>query len=375
MPTYLSNLDLTTEATPALRLQVQASCLYQWLTFINGFSIVEESSVGVWDSTEYSGSDGSINGVTPQQFYSVNDAFNAASVGKYIAILDSTNPSNSHIGRITAYVSATQVTLDSSAVLDISSPDVEFRVFDASGSPPLPSDYFVIGNPAPNVPWQARCTLGSSLSWDLGFIGGWNTATSSWDLPVSAPVLGDDDSSRLFCVADPLAGYFFVWTERTGGSASDRNAYWLGSISPFHSPEEPGIPSDNSYSAVLGTQGAAVPTNLSLDTSLFSSLSVGAALGPSLSVVPLYIAQKRFLSTGTAPMDSVNWATNPFSLEVDDYDAVVFHQGATSSFRGKIPGMRILNSGVPNRTSVSGNATYVLGNGIGSVWSGKVPQP
>tara|TARA_R100001079_G_scaffold12482_1_gene6109 strand:- start:3643 stop:4788 length:1146 start_codon:yes stop_codon:yes gene_type:complete len=378
--THLHNFDTTTAATPpAIRYRVQAHALYHWLVNVNQFTLVEASGAN-WGTSVYTASDGIVNAATPQQFYSSTGVFDATFVDKFISIRDITNPTNSFVARITAVPSATQVTLDSSALLNVSSTGVDFIVFDAASSPPSAGDYFVIQNPATDVvPWQARCLVRAGaplcLEWELGFIGGWNTGTSSWDLPVSTGHYMHDTVAQTFCVADPDVGYFYAWSEDTGGVASDRNAVWVGSLSPFHSPSDPGVPKDTSYSAIFGTSLASPSSNLSRDTSVSSNFVVGEMLDDTLSVIPVYVAQKRLLSSGNDMMSDPAASVNPFSSQQDDYDAVVFHRSPNQAWRGRVPGLRILNDAILNRTPLNSNNTYSLGSGIGSVWNGKAPLP
>ena len=311
--THLHNFDTTTAATPpAIRYRVQAHALYHWLVNVNQFTLVEASGAN-WGTSVYTASDGIVNAATPQQFYSSTGVFDATFVDKFISIRDITNPTNSFVARITAVPSATQVTLDSSALLNVSSTGVDFIVFDAASSPPSAGDYFVIQNPATDV------------------------------VP--------------------------------GGVASDRNAVWVGSLSPFHSPSDPGVPKDTSYSAIFGTSLASPSSNLSRDTSVSSNFVVGEMLDDTLSVIPVYVAQKRLLSSGNDMMSDPAASVNPFSSQQDDYDAVVFHRSPNQAWRGRVPGLRILNDAILNRTPLNSNNTYSLGSGIGSVWNGKAPLP
>lgn len=377
---HLHNFDTLAAVIPAAqRYQVQAHALFHWLTYVNGFTLVEASGAN-WSTLVYSAADGIVNSATPQQFYSANPTFNATFVDQFIAIRDTTNPSNCFVARITSFVSPTQITLDSSAILNVNATDVEFIVFDSVAAPPNPGDYFVIQNPvADGVPWQARCIVRSvaplSLEWELGFIGGWNTTTSMFDLPVSTGHYMHDTVAQTFCVADAEVGYFYLWSEDTGGIASNRNAIWLGQLSPFHAPAELGVPKDTQFSAIFGTSLAAPATNLSRDTTVAANFVVGEMLDDTLATIPVYIAQKRLLSSGNDLMANVATSINPFSSQQDDYDAIAFHRAPNQAWRGRVPGLRLLNDFILNRTPLNSNNTYVLGFGLGVVWNGKAPLP
>lgn len=377
---HLSNFDTTTGAiTPGEEYQVQGLALFHWLTFCNSFTLIEANGSN-WSTLDYSASDGVINSSTPQAFYSASSTFDGTFVDKWIAIRDTTNPVNCFVARITAFVSPTQVTLDASAVFNTDATAVDFRVFDAAGSPPAAGDYFVIENPVSDgVPWQARCIVRSgaplSLEWELGFIGGWNTGTSMWDLQESTGHFMHTTVAQTFCVADDESGYFFVWSEDVGGAGSNRNAIWIGQLSPFHSPAETGVPKDTGYAAIFGTSAAAPASNLDRDTTTAANFVVGEMLDDALNVIPVYIAQKRSLATGNDIMAAAAAATNPFSSLEDDYDAIAFHRSPDQAWRGRVPGVRILNDNIANRTPLNSNNSYVLGAGLGTVWNGKAPLP
>ena len=215
---HLHNFDTLAGVIPApQRYQVQAHALFHWLTFVNGFTLVEDNGAN-WSPLTFSGTDGIINAANPQDFFTAGANFDATFVDKHIAIRDAVNPTNCFVARITAFVSPTQVTLDASTIFNVSATDVEYRVFDSIAAPPAAGDYFVIQNTAPGgVPWQARCIIRNaaplSLEWELGFIGGWNTGTSSFDLPVSTAHYMHDTVGQTFCVADAEVGYVYLWSE------------------------------------------------------------------------------------------------------------------------------------------------------------------
>lgn len=378
---HLHNFDTTAGVIPAGdRYKVQAHALFHWLTYVNGFTLVEANGAN-WSTLVHSAADGVINSASPQQFFTASATFDASFVDQHIAIRDTANPTNCFVARITAFISATQVTLDSSAVLDVSATNVDFRVFDAIAAPPAIGDYFVIENPATsNVAWQARCIVRSgaplSLEWEFGFIGGWNVGGVTWDLPVSTSHYMHTDIAQTFCVADAEVGWFFVWSETApGGVAASRNAVWLGVLSPFHSPAEIGVPKDSAFTAIFGTSLAAPASNLSRDTTVSANFVVGEMIDDVLTVIPVYVAQKRLLSSATDMLAVAAASINPFSGLQDDYDAVAFHRASDQAWRGRVPGLRTLNDVIANRTPLNTNLTYVLGSGLGVVWDGKSPLP
>lgn len=365
--------------TPTSTHQVQAHVLYHWLSFVNEFTVVEANGLN-WGTLFFSGSTGVVNSSTPQAFYDSNPVFDATFVGKHLAIRDSLNPTNCHIAEITAFISPTRVNLDSTAVLDVDSSNVEYIVFDTA-VPPSNGDFFVLQNTATSGPrWQCRCIVNAvptALEFELGFSGGWDVGTSSWLLPVSTSHWFPSSVSRTFCVADSQAGYVLAWSEGPpGGAASARNAIWFGSVSPFHSPVESGVPKDLDFSAIFGSTTSPGPANnLSRDTTAVDNFVVGEMLNSSSVVSPVYMAQKRLLSSGTDTLSLAASSTNPRSSQTDDYDAICFLRSPNQAFRGRVPAVRLLNDSISNRTPLNSNNSYVIGNGIGTSWNGKAPQP
>jgi len=365
--------------TPTSTRFVQAHILYHWLTFVNQYTLVEASGAN-WTPVTFSSSTGVINSSTPAAFYDANPVFDGTFVGKHIAIRDAANPTNCTIAQITALISPTRVNLDTTAVLDISSSDVEYIVFDTA-APPANGDFFVIQTPVTSGPqWQMRLVVNAAPaanSFEFGFTGGWDVGSGTWLLPVSATHWFPISMSRTFCVADSQIGYVFVWNEAApGGAAANRNAIWFGSMTPFHSPAEIGVPKDLAYSAIFGSVTSPGPANnLGRDTTVATNFVVGEVLDDTSTVVPIYVAQKRLLSTGVDMLTVAAAAINPRSVQTDDYDAVVFMRAPDQAWRGRLPGVRILNDSVTNRTPINGNSSYVLGNGIGASWNGKAPLP
>jgi hypothetical protein len=365
--------------TSTANYQIQAHILYHWLTFVNQFTVVEANGAN-WTPLHFSSSSGIANSTTPQAFYDANPVFDATFVGKHIAIRDASNPTNCLVAQITALISPTRVNLDATAVLDVDSSNIEYIVFDTTATPAA-GDFFVIQTPVTTGPqWQARCEVSAApaaLEWQLGFNGGWDVGTGTWILPVSSSHWLPLAVARTFCVADSAVGYFYLWSEGPpGGVAANRNAIWIGALSPFHSPAETGVPKDLEYSAIFGSTTSPGPANnLSRDTTVVDNFVVGEVLNLSGVVINAYMAQKRLLSTGVDMLTVAAAATNPRSVQIDDYDAVVFMRAPDMSWRGRAPGVRLLNDAVANRTPINSNNSYVLGNGIGAAWNGKAPLP
>ena len=361
---------------------IQAHVMYQWLTYVNQFPIVDNTTGGWTGSTVYEGSTGSVNDLTPQSFFDTSGPFVASFVGKYIAVKDPDNPSNNMIAMITGFVSPTELTLELASLFKTSASDLTYRIFDPS-VPLAPADYFVIQTPVSTGPkWQVKCTLPSvfpptaALSWELGFLGGWDSGTTSWTVSPQSTVHYSSNSPHFtFCVADDVSGFFYMWTDSDAtGPSSSKNALWVGNLSPFHSPVEPGVPKDLSYAAIFGSPTAGVASNVSRDTSVADNFSVGEILGASGLVTPLLMSVKTLLSTGDDMLTVATAKFNPRSGAVDDYDAIAITEAPEQAIRGRVPGVRLLNDSAPNRTSVNTDLTYVIGNGIGASWNGKAPN-
>lgn len=371
MVQHLHNLSTPSSAA-------QLSILYRWLSFVGEFPVVRVEETTAWGSSIVaSGSDGVLNDFAPHSLYSSSASFVASMVGKYVAVRDTSNPENSCVAEVIAFVSATELTLDMSTMFVSSSTDVSWQMFDLATSP-SDGDYFVVQSPSSTTgpQWQVKVTLDTSngISFVLGFQGGWDNGTSSWSLPSSTAVWLPATVARTFCIVDP-AGWVYLWSEETGGFSSDINAVWFGLLSSFHSPLDVGVPKDLVPTAIFGSTTSPGPTmNLSRDTTDTDAIVVGEMLNASSVAVPAYVAQKRLLSSGDDVLEFTS-GVNPRSLLVDDYDAIVFQKSPDQMIRGRIPGMRILNDSIVNRTPINSNGSYVLGYGIGASWNGKAPQP
>lgn len=361
--------------TATTSYQEQGQILFHWLTYVNGFTLVEAFGAN-WTPAFYSDTNGVINSATPQQFYAAAPVFNVSFVGKTIAIRDSLNPTNCFIAKITAFVSPTQITLDATAVLNVNATAVEYRVFDTA-APPAIGDFFVIQSPTP-LAWQARIFVdgvSTSLHVEFGFNGGWDVGTHTWLLPVSSTHYLDDTRVQTFCISDSAAGFVYLWSEETGGVGSNRNAMWFGNLSPFHSPAEVGVPKDTAYAAIFGAAAPSIANNTSRDTTIPNSFCIGEMLNSAGATIQVFMAQKRLLSTGVDMLANAAAAIDPRSLQTDDYDAIAFHRAPDQAWRGRVLGVRLLNNAVLNRTPINANGSYVLGGGIGATWNGKAPLP
>jgi len=361
---------------------VQAQVMYQWLSYVNQFPVVDDTVGAGWSgvgSTTYEGSAGSVNSLVPQRFSDSTGPFDGTFVGRYIAVKDPDNPSNNMIAKITGLVSPTEINLELASLFTVDASSLSYRVFDPVAVPVVLGDYFVLQTSVSSGPqWQIKCTLtATELSWELGFLGGWDSGTSSWSFaPQSSLHYSSNSPFYTFCVADDVSGFFYMWTDSNNtGSASSKNALWAGNISPFHSPVESGVPKDLSYAAIFGSTTAGVSSNVSRDTSVVDNISVGEILGSTGLVTPLLMGIKTLMSSGADMLASPAAKTNPRSGFVDDYDAIAITEAPDQAIRGRVPGVRLLNDAAVNRLSINTDLTYVIGNGIGASWNGKAPNP
>jgi hypothetical protein len=356
--------------TPVTDYKLEALLYYHWLTFCNQFTEVQ--TIGVW-SNLLSGTDGIISSSLSSTFQTTSSTFLNTHVGKYLAIRDSSNPINTTIAKIMTYNSPTSVGLNSPVtVFTANSTGVSFRIIDPTNMPAI-GDYFVIQNPVlVNQPrWQARFSVeAANVAIQFAPIGGWRLSPAGWTLPTCITVVMPAVSVQAFMLADPDAGWLFLWTEATGGMASARNGVWLGSLSPFHAPRVLGTPSDESFAAIFGNvSGNAGAFNRS--TGSDANLSVGQTMNYDNTIVKLYWAQKRLISSGTDTCTISGANPNPRSTEADDYDVIAFQRATNQALRGRVPGIRLLSEGLTNRTTISGGLTYCIDSGIGVSWNGK----
>ena len=364
-------------STPVTTYQVQALLYYHWLVFCNEFTEIEPQ--GVW-SYLLAGADGVINSLAPSTFVAPSGIFTAGHVGKYLAIKDPTNPTNNTVALITVFTNSTTVQLNSPVTsFATSATGVSYRIIDPTVVPGV-GNYFVIQNPVTsNQPlWQAKVNVRAAaplaVSVEFAPLGGWDVTNSLWTLPVCSEVFMHTTIAQSFMLADPNAGWVFLWTEDVGGVGSDRKGLWFGSISPFHAPRITGAASDTTFGAIFGDTVGFISDNFDRNTLVASNISSGQTMNSDTSIISIYWAQKRLISSGT-DTNTLAGTTNPRSGEVDDYDIIAFQKSPEQAFRGRVPGLRLMSNNVANRTTSVGYTTYAIDNGIGVVWNGKAAVP
>lgn len=345
---------------------------YHFASFCAQFPIVYVSGANFAGSTMLETSSGSVNSSTPSRLYSSTAVFTGAHVNKFVAVRDTTNPENTCIVRITAYVSATQVQLNAPIANFTTSGTVSFRIFDM-GTVPSPDDFFVFSNLSTGFPgWQCACRADSgstTLTYEVGPIGGFNTGTGLWTGLVTSKAYGWTTVAQMFCVSEPAQGWMMSWTEDVGGVGSNRNAAFAGAIASTHATPANGFPADSTYAGVMGS--TTVPTAHNLDRTLSSQyFSTGEVGGPDGSAVVVTKILKMYSAGASDVLTSVA-STNPRSGATDDFDAVLGQSSSDRCIHGYLPGVRMLNDAITNRTLVSGGAVYALGDGFGIEWNGK----
>lgn len=350
-------------------------CAYHFYSWCVQFPVVRVAGTALTASVMLETATGSVNSSTPSRLFSSAAVFTASHVGKYVAVRDPVNPSNSGIYRIMAQISSTEVQLNAPvANFTISSTNLALRVFDLT-IPSTLGDYFVIANKAGTTPtWQARVSYHaatSTVAYEVAPVGGYAQVTNTWNGPVSSVFVGYTVATQAFFLGDLDGGWGFQMTEDVGGVASNRNATWMGSVGSIHAQAAAGFPRDSSYAGVLGTVALPQAHNIGRDTTgtlLISTGEFGSA--DSSAMILGALMSRETLSTGVDVLTMAAAATDPRTGNVNDYDFVLAHR-TPSDVRGYIPGLRTLADAVINRTLISAGATYALGDGIGLVWNGK----
>lgn len=355
--------------------RIQAMTLYHYLTFGCGFTEIEAN--GSWP-VALSGVNGIIANVQPSRFYAASATFSPSHVGMYIIVKDPVNPINTVVGKITNYISPTELQLNAPVIsFGINASLVQYRIVDPAYAPVI-GNYFVIENPATNQPkWQARFVVRSSsplcLSVQFGPIGGWQTSTATWTLPVCDDVFLHATLVQYFIFADPTMGWIFLLQEETGGVGSARKGIWMGSLIPLHAPRITGLPSDFSYAAIFGDTTSTLVNNISRNSLITGQICTGQSMSENNTIIPIYWAQKRLLGDNTDVLTMSGANPNPRSSEADTYEVIAYHKEPKQAIRGRVPGMRILNDTITNRTLLINGTIYVVGGGVGVLWNKKDP--
>ncbi len=348
-------------------------CAYQFLTFCAQFPLLHVHGANFAASTVLESNTGSTNAASPSRFFSSAASFVVGHVGKYIAVRDTNNPSNTAIVQITAFISSTEVQCNAPvANFSVTATNLSFRIFDGT-IVPAGDDFFVITNLAGQFPaWQTivYADLASTApAYEILPIGGYDVGTETILGPTTGKYYGFTTMVQAFFAAEPVQGWCMTWTEQTGGVGSNRNATWFGTVGSTHAAAATGFPADASYAGVFGAT-AATANNISR-TNVANSIAQGSFGNEDGSGVIAGYTLIRKSSVGAVDvLTAAAYAVDPFTAQSNDYDAILIHD-SPHSFRGYVPGVRHLNNTLVNRTLISGGNTYVIGNGIGIAWNGK----
>jgi hypothetical protein len=177
--------------TPSLML------MYHFLTKLLGFTHVDEQVTGgptrsFLNGHEATASDGVLTAVD-LTFSSASNPFTAGSVGKFLAILDPTNPENCGIHEIATYVGAGQVTINfyvPGGTFPTAAGGLTWWMFDtnnASYTPTAFGDYFVVRSSHATYPFEMYVEsdnngnyIGASLEYSPN-AGAWDAVGHAWN--------------------------------------------------------------------------------------------------------------------------------------------------------------------------------------------------
>lgn len=370
MPIYAVNV-------PVANYQQVALCAYHFVSFCAQYPIVYTAGGNYASSIITESNFGVTNAASPSRLFCSNAIFTSGHVGKYVAVRDPNNPSNTAIVKITAYISATEVQCNAPvANFTISATGVSFRIFDINVTP-SPGNFFVFTNRQGSFPtWQTACRAESgtsTVSYEVGPTGGFDLNTGLWSGVVTPSYYGWSTVAQAFFAADPTQGWYATWTEDVGGPSSLINATLLGTMGSTHATAASGFPADATYAGIFGTASAPIAHNLDRSTTSGSSnqfLSTGHMGNEDGSAAVEAYMLTRTTPSGVDVLTLASAMLNPRTGVIDDYDIIIGHRNPRS-VRGFVPGLRFVNDTVGNRTLCSSGATYVLGDGFAIVWNGK----
>lgn len=219
-----------------------ALLVFYYLRYVMGYAFIEEVVNGsptrsYNNAHDATASDGAFAGST-LTFTSGSNPFAAGSVGKFLVLLDSTNPENCGIYPITVFNGAGSVDIDfySTAFPTLASGITWYLLDDGSqGSvkvPILVGDYAVLRSTHATYPWEIKLTHrdgnqpGNVAGAQLEVApesGAWNTGSHTWN--AGAAVLTErhwqckyfvDIHSRIYAVADTEGSFLFAFTDMLG---------------------------------------------------------------------------------------------------------------------------------------------------------------
>jgi hypothetical protein len=185
---------------------------------ILGYQFIEESVTGgptrsFQNSSDATATDGVFAGST-LTFTSASNPFVAGDVGKYLVLVDATNPENCGIHEITTYNAANSVDIDfytPAGVFPTAATGISWWLLDdgSQGSvkvPTTPGDWCVLRVNHATSPWEMRMEFIGGSAGGNGYTDGaliqvateansWDTGTHAWKS--TAPVISDNAGTPL----------------------------------------------------------------------------------------------------------------------------------------------------------------------------------
>lgn len=216
--------------------------VYYFLRYVMGYQHLDEVVNGGPTRTfanchEATGSDGAFAGSTVT-FTSASNPFTIADVGKFLVMLDPTNPENCGIHPITVFNGTGSVDIDFfSSAFPTSASGITWYLLDdgSQGSGSIPNtlgDYAVLRANHASYPWEIKLTLkdgtvgpnvGGAQVEVAAESGAWNAVGNTWNTGVALLTercfqgkYYQDINSRMYMVADTEASFVFYFCDMVG---------------------------------------------------------------------------------------------------------------------------------------------------------------
>lgn len=356
---------------------VQGQHIFAALTAVANFILVDYDSAGSWANVTQA-TDGMLNSATPSQFSTPNTQaylFSPGDVGRFLALRDTVNPVNSGIYRIVSVLPGGHTVNLNAPVANFQgvSTGVTWTLYDLASKPPDGAYFVIQATTAPA--WQARVIVSAAapagVQFELAAMGGWDTSTNAWLLPVSNRVVLNNTTATTFAVMDEQLGAFFVWSEDNAVPAlAGRTGVFCGTFAGIHSPGGQGVPRDDTPCALIGDNTTTADTLNRLLTGGASGFAINGQINvpDKTSYVSAFLHQWRRVSDDSDVLADAGALTDPRSGQADSYGTVVYQTGPTVAARGFVPLIRIVNDFIPNRTPLNSGTVYVVQDGIAVEW-------
>lgn len=369
---------------PTADSAVQTQVMYWACATMWEFPIIDVSNATHFPSVT-TATDGIVTAATPTRFAiaATNTyIFTAGDIGRYMALRDVTNPTNSGVYVITAIVDDKTVSLNSPvANFTGTANDVRWTLFDPTASPPPADSWFVVQSQG-TTKWQARVVNNSTLfaipagmAVEMGAFGGFDATTDAWIMPVSAPVKLQSTLTLTFAVGDDELG-FFVWAADGSGVVADRTGILLTQFAAIHQPAGQGVPKDVAPVVLMGDTTATVNT---LNRLFAPAATAGFAENGQLSLADgsgyttAWLHQWRRVSDDTDWFTLASGSTDPRSGELDTYQFACYHTTTQVSIRGLLPLIRMVNDTAASKTTTNAGMHMVVQDGVATEWDASTP--